>query len=272
MFRAEPQRHDLVPESLHKLLYLSPEPAARRPAGGEMLSQGRLKGQGLPNAFLGPRLPNSSFSARKLSEGVGREHGTRVESRGHAGLVSVAPHRRAWLPGRAGQQPPPARSQTFPPNRHSNLDAGNKTQQANKPEHSLGPPAHARPACPLPAASALRGTPSGGRPLPGPPREGPRLFAMNMTFILLGCVQSQVRLLQIEYRNIHFSFQKRALKCQIKLNEIIASGGTQISCRWCCPPANSPNLLAPPQSRPTWARLGRVHTHLLDERMAFASV
>lgn len=118
-----------------------------------------------------------------------------------------------------------------------------------------------------PATSALR-----GRPLPGPPREGPRLFAMNVTFILLGCVQSQVRLLQIEYRNIHFSFQKRALKCQIKLNEIIASGGTQISCRWCCPPANSPNLLAPPQSRPTWARLGRVHTHVLDERMAFASV
>lgn len=228
-----------------------------------MLSQGRLKGQGLPNAFLGPRLPNSSFSARKLSEGVGREHGTRVESRGHAGLVSVAPHRRAWLPGRTGQQPPPARSQTFPPNRHSNLDAGNKTQQANKPEHWLGPPA--RRLCS--AGHALRRPPP-----PRPSLGGPTTFAMNVTFILLGCVQSQVRLLQIEYRNIHFSFQKRALKCQIKLNEIIASGGTQISCRWCCPPANSPNLLAPPQSRPTWARLGRVQTHLLDERMAFASV
>lgn len=170
MFRAEPQRHDLGPESLHKLLYLSPEPAARRPAGREMLSQGRLKGQGLPNAFLGPRLPNGSFSAQKLSEGVGREHGTRAESRGHAGLVSVAPHRRARLPGRAGQQPPPARSQTFPPNRHSNLDAGNETQQANKPEHSLGPPPTlgppARRLCS--AGHALRRPPP-PRPSPGGP-------------------------------------------------------------------------------------------------------
>lgn len=34
---------------------------------------------------------------------------------------------------------------------------------------------------------------------------------MNVTFILLGYVRSQVRLLQIEYRNIHFLFQKRLL-------------------------------------------------------------
>lgn len=48
---------------------------------------------------------------------------------------------------------------------------------------------------------------------PRPPhlQDGPQLFAMNVTFILLGCVQSQVRLLQIEYRNIHFSFQKGLL-------------------------------------------------------------
>lgn len=34
---------------------------------------------------------------------------------------------------------------------------------------------------------------------------------MNVTFILLGLVQSQVRLLQVEYRNIPFSFQKGLL-------------------------------------------------------------
>lgn len=97
-----------------------------------------------------------------------------------------------WPAG--GQTPSPARSRTFSPHHHSNSDAGNKTQQAGalSPQGASAPPRH-----------VLRRRP--------PPQDGPQLFAMNVTFILLGCVQSQVRLLQIEYRNIHFSFQKGLL-------------------------------------------------------------
>lgn len=210
-------------------------------------------------------VPSRPESFRKVLE----------ESTGRGWKAGVTPA-SSLSPRTEGHGSPDARASSHLPPGHKHslpiaIRIWMQETKCNKPTSPSTGWAHP-PTLGPPAASALRGTPSGGRPLPSPPREGPRLFAMNVTFILLGCVQSQVRLLQIEYRNIHFSFQKRALKCQIKLNEIIASGGTQISCRWCCPPANSPNLLAPPQSRPTWARLGRVQTHLLDERMAFASV
>lgn len=95
---------------------------------------------------------------------------------------------------------------------------------------------------------------------------------MNVTFILLGLVQSQVRLLQVEYRNIPFSFQKGLLN--VKSNEMksLYRGRTYISCRWRGLSINSPSLTASSWVLLTWASLNKVQTHLLVEQMSSARV
>lgn len=123
----------------------------------------------------------------------------------------LARSQRTWLPGACAKEPPvcPAgrqKSVSYPvENIFSNPPFEFGPRKPN--ETSLSAHSPNGPYCALGMFSEGCGSP----PLQPPLQDGPQLFAMNVTFILLGCVQSQVRLLQIEYRNIHFSFQKGLL-------------------------------------------------------------
>lgn len=100
----------------------------------------------------------------------------------------------------------------------------------------------------------------------------PQWGAMNVTFILLGLVQSQVRLLQVEYRNIPFSFQKGLLMSKMKWNEIIVSGQNiyKLQMAWSFYKFPQPHCLL--LGLLTWASLNKVQTHLLVEQMSSARV
>ena len=115
---------------------------------------------------------------------------------GKHGFLMTRPNGLLCVFRLADTDPSCMRSGTFYPK--ASLEFGHGEAKQSKPEHSE----------PNRALRYSRGAAAEG-PARLPCPRSPLQDARNcVTFILLGYVRSQVRLLQIEYRNIHSSFQK----------------------------------------------------------------